>query len=292
MKPALAALVVLLALSLSLMAQDKSSKLTFKEEKDIPFYSEEFLQTADDYTKEVAKLDICYPEGKKGYATLVWFHGGGLTGGEKEYPNDLKRDDIALVGVGYRCSPRANHPAYLEDAAASVAWVIKNIEKYGGDPKKVFVGGHSAGGYLAAMVGMDPRWLAVHGISNKQLAGMVPVSGQMTTHFTVKKLRGDKGEQYRPIIDEFAPMYYVSADIPPICLMLGDRRIEFKSRVEENEFMASSLRSLGHKETYFYELEGRDHGTVTQGMRPFVWQFIRETAGKVNSKTATAPEKL
>jgi len=289
MKPLFATLVTLLALNLSLAAQEASVKQGFKEEKDISYHSEEFLKTASDYAKGITKLDIYYPEGKKGFGTLIWFHGGGLTGGKRENPKDLLREDIAIVSVGYRCSPEAEHPAYLEDAAAATAWVIKNIDKYGGDPNKVFVSGHSAGGYLSAMIGMDPRWLAAYGVSNKQLAGIIPVSGQMTTHFTVKKLRGDTGDQFRPIIDEFAPMYYVSADLPPICLMLGDRRIEFKSRVEENEFMASSLRTLGHQETYFYELEGRDHGTVTQGMRPFVWQFIRETMRKIKAESKANP---
>ena len=287
MRPALFTILSLFALTLTLPAQDKPASSGFKEEKDLYYHSEEFLSKADDYTKEVAKLDLLIPEGKKNFATLVWFHGGGLTGGKRDFPRDLKRDDIALVGVGYRCSPDAEHPAYLEDAAAAVAWVFKNIEKYGGDPKKIFVGGHSAGGYLSAMIGMDPRWLAAYGISNKQLAGIIPVSGQMTTHFTVKKLRGDTGDQFRPIIDEFAPMYYVAPDLPPICLMLGDRRIEFKSRVEENEFMAASLKSVGHKDTYFYELEGRDHGTVTHGMKPFVWQFMREIMRRINAEQTT-----
>ncbi len=104
---------------------------------------------------------------------------------------------------------------------------MKNIESRGGDPKKVFIAGHSAGGYLAAMIGMDPRWLAAHGLSNRQLAGIIPVSGQVTTHFLVKKVRGDKQPELRPIIDEYAPLYYASKDLPPICLILGDRRIEY-----------------------------------------------------------------
>jgi len=53
--------------------------------------------------------------------------------------------------------------------------------------------------------------------------------------------------------------------------------------------MASSLRTLGHQETYFYELEGRDHGTVTQGMRPFVWPFMRETMGKIKAEGKANP---
>ncbi len=74
----------------------------------------------------------------------MWFHGGSLTGGSRYFPN-LKDQGIALVGVSYRLASKVQPPAYIEDSAAAVAWVLKNIERYGGDPKKVFVAGHSAG---------------------------------------------------------------------------------------------------------------------------------------------------
>lgn len=124
------------------------------------------------------------------------------------------------------------------------------------------------------MIGMDPRWLAAQGVSNLQLAGLVPISGQMTTHFHVKKLLGDTGPQYRPLIDGYAPMYYCSSNLPPICLILGDRNIEFKSRVEENEFMAISLKNCGHPHVEFYEMGGLDHGTVGEGGMVVMRKFI------------------
>ncbi len=60
-----------------------------------------------------------------------------------------------MIGVGYRLSPKVQHPVYIEDAAAAVAWTFRNIASYGGDPDKIFVTGISAGGYLTAMVGLD-----------------------------------------------------------------------------------------------------------------------------------------
>ncbi|HNX35782.1 MAG TPA: alpha/beta hydrolase [Kiritimatiellia bacterium] len=243
----------------------------------LSYYSAQALRNADGYQKSQCQLDLRYPANRSGFATVVWFHGGGLTGGKRHFIN-LKDPEIAVAAVGYRLSPKAPHPAYLEDAAAAVAWVIRNVAQYGGDSNKVFVAGHSAGGYLTAMVGMDPRWLAAHDLSIHQLAGLIPVSAQVTTHFQVKKLLGDTGQQYRPLIDEYAPLYYCSSNLPPICLVLGDRKIEFKCRVEENDLMAVSLRTLGHPSVEFHELAGLNHGTVGTGAMPYAQQFIKKYA--------------
>lgn len=242
----------------------------------ISYYSEAELAAGDDYQKTQCVLDVRYPTNKTGFATVVWFHGGGLTGGHRSFP-DLKASDIAVVAVGYRLSPYGKLPSFLEDAAAATEWVIRNIGQYGGDSNKVFVSGHSAGGYLTAMIGMDPRWLGARGVSNMQLAGLIPVSAQVTTHFKVKKLRGDTGPEYRPLIDEYAPLYYSSKNLPPICLILGDRKIEYKNRVEENELLAASLRNLGHTNVEFYEMGGLDHGSVGEGGLIVARQFIRKT---------------
>jgi acetyl esterase/lipase len=245
----------------------------------LAYYGGQALAKADDYQQSQCRLDLRHPADRKEFATVVWFHGGGLTGGKRHFI-DLGDPGIAVAAVGYRLSPKASHPAYLEDAAAAVAWTLRNIQRYGGDSNKVFVAGHSAGGYLAAMVGMDPRWLAPHGISIHQLAGLIPVSAQVTTHFHVKKLRGDMGRQYRPLIDEYAPLYHCAGNLPPVCLVLGDRRLEFKCRVEENDLMAASLRTLGHPAVEFHELAGLNHGTCVTGAMPYARAFIRKYAAQ------------
>jgi acetyl esterase/lipase len=125
------------------------------------------------------------------------------------------------------------------------------------------------------MIGMDERWLKPHGLSNLDLAGIIPISAQVTTHFAVKKMLGDTGQQYRPLITPEAPLYYCSAKLPPICLILGDRKIEYLCRVEENELMAASLRALGHPRVEFHELPDKDHGTVAPAAAPLVRQFIQ-----------------
>ena len=267
MLPRPIALVVLAALCLA-------SALRAGEEKEVSYLEGDALATADAYRLKQCRLDLRLPSDHSGFATIVWFHGGGLTGGSRHFP-EIDDRSIGLVAVSYRLSPAAAHPAYLEDAAAAVAWTLRHIREHGGDPKKVFVAGHSAGGYLAAMIGMDPRWLAAHGLSHHDLAGIIPVSAQVTTHFLVKKLRGDTAPELRPIIDEFAPLYYAAKDLPPICLIVGDRRIEYKNRVEENVLLATSLRNLGHPMVEFYEMGGLDHGGVVRGSYLLMAGFVQ-----------------
>ena len=242
-------------------------------ETGISYYDAAALESANDYQKEQCKLDVYHLVDAPAAPTLIWFHGGGLTGGQREFPK-LKDQGINLVSVSYRLSPKGEFPCFLEDAAAATAWTIRNISKYGGDPKKVFVGGHSAGGYLTLMVGMDPRWLEPYGISPNDLAGLIPVSAQVTTHFTVKKLRGDTQDSLRPIIDEYAPLYHSAKNLPPICLITGDRKIEWKSRVEENVLLDITLTHLGHTPHEFHELPGLDHGTALDGSMPVIRSFI------------------
>lgn len=207
-------------------------------------------------------LDLCCPSGQQGFATVVWFHGGGLSKGQREIPKALRGRGIAIAGAGYRLHPDVSAPAYVEDAAAAVAWVLKNIESYGGDPKKVFMAGHSAGGYLTLMVGLDSRWLKPHGCSPNNLAGLIPLSGQTITHFTVRKERGI--EDTRPVIDEFAPLYHVRKDSPPLLLITGDRNRELLGRYEENAYLWRMLKEVKHPNVELLELQGYDHGGMAE----------------------------
>lgn len=116
------------------------------------FYLPENEGAASDYARELCRLDLYRPETAKGFPTVVFFHGGGLKAGRRQVPGALKDRGWAVVGVGYRLHPNVQHPTYIEDAAAAVAWTFKNIESFGGDPKKIFVTGISAGGYLTAIV--------------------------------------------------------------------------------------------------------------------------------------------
>jgi hypothetical protein len=87
------------------------------------------------------------------------------------------------------------------------------------------------------------------------------------------------------VIDEFAALHFVSKDLPPICLITGDRRIEWPCRVEENELLFATLRNLKHPDVEFHELKDLDHGTVPQGAAKVMPGFI----GRISNAVGTGP---
>ncbi|MBU2916311.1 alpha/beta hydrolase [Reichenbachiella agariperforans] len=248
-------LSIVLTLTIVLPLAGQSDK--YQTKSDLAYYSKK-LQKTDSYMAERCKLDLYYPTDSANFATIVWFHGGGLTSGNKELPARLKQQGVAIVGVNYRLYPNVKAPVYIEDAAAAIAWVFEHIEEFGGDPNKIFLSGHSAGGYLASMVGMDKRWLATHNIDANRIAGLIPFSGHTITHFTVREERGIAGTQ--PVIDNLAPLYHVRADAPPLLLITGDREMELLGRYEENAFMMRMMKVAGHQDTRIYEMDGYGHG--------------------------------
>ena len=231
-----------------------------------------------DDMKERCRLDVYYPADGKVFSTVVWFHGGGLTSGNRSIPKQLQEQGIAVVAVNYRLSPKVKAPAYIEDAAAAVAWTIRNIETYGGSGKRVFVSGHSAGGYLTSIIGLDKRWLAAHNIDADQIAGLIPFSGHTITHFTVRAERGIDGNQ--PIIDDMAPLFHVRNDCPPLLLITGDRELEMLGRYEENAYLWRMMQVVKHPNTQIYELDGYNHGQMAEPAHPLLLRFVKKISSE------------
>ena len=218
-------------------------------------------------------MDIAAEEDAKDAPVIVWFHGGGLSGGKKEIPQPLMRDGVVVVGVGYRLSPNAKVNEIIDDAACAIAWVYEHIEKYGGSRDKIFIAGHSAGGYLVSMVGLDKSRLGRYGIDANSLRGIVPFSGQVITHFEERRTRGINNTQ--PIVDSLAPLYHVRGDAAPMLLLLGDRELEMLGRYEENAYFWRMLRLAGHKDVTIREFDGYGHDMVYPAW-PLLLEFVNE----------------
>lgn len=241
----------------------KAQTTTYTTLKNISYY-DKALASDDAYLKERCVLDLYYPKNKKGFATIVWFHGGGLTGGQKEILEGFKEKGLAIIGVNYRLSPKVKVVNCIEDAAAAVAWAFRSIATYGGDPSLVFVSGHSAGGYLTLMLGLEKKWLQQHEIDANTIAGLIPLSGHTITHFERRKELGIPDTQ--PLIDSLAPLFHVRADAPPLLLITGDRELELLGRYEENAYLMRMMKVKGHTSTRLLELDGYDHGMVTPAL--------------------------
>lgn len=275
---ALAALFFLVNAS---AAQDKArnSSGAYRLEQDISYriVDDQTDKQSSEYITQRCKLDIYVPLDKPDFSTVVWFHGGGLTKGNKAIPEALKERGIGVVAANYRLSPHVKAPAYIEDAASAVAWTFQNIEKYGGSKRRVFVSGHSAGGYLTSMIGLERRWLQQYQIDANDIAGLIPFSGQTITHFTIRKERGISDMQ--PVVDELAPLFHVRKDAPAILFLSGDREKELLGRYEETAYMWRMLKEVGHPNVELYELQGYDHGGMAEPGFPLLLEFIEKTIG-------------
>jgi len=131
------------------------------------------------------RLDMVIPAGAGPHPVLLFVHGGGWRSGDRKVRHDIygklaKRmaaRGILTVVPSYRLAPTHKHPAHVRDVARAVAWTLRRIGHYGGDPRRVVLCGHSAGAHLVALVTTDPRWLAERGVTAAQIRGVIGISG-------------------------------------------------------------------------------------------------------------------
>ena len=226
------------------------------------------------YAEGRCRLDLYAPAKGKNLPTVIWFHGGGITKGYRSIPLPLRKQEIIVIAANYRLSPRVKAPVYIEDAAAVVAWAIRNVHRFGGSPDSIFVSGHSAGGYLASMVGMDSRFLKAHDLDPERIAGLIPFSGHTITHFTIRKERGIPWQQ--AVVDEFAPLYHTKRKAPPILLITGDRELELYGRYEETAYFWRMMKKAGHPDVHIAEMKNHHHGNMPIPSFPLLLEFVRQ----------------
>lgn len=121
-------------------------------------------------------------DGKADCPVVIWVHGGGWRHGDKDNRSGTTlcktwaSAGIVAVNLNYRLTPDVVHPAHTQDVAAGIAWVHANIARHGGDPRKIYLLGHSAGAHLVALVATDPSFLKSHALSpTKALAGAMSI---------------------------------------------------------------------------------------------------------------------
>ena len=193
------------------------------------------------------KLDVHLPE-KDTLATFIYFHGGGLYGGEKDdalsFAPYLTKRGIAVISAHYRKYPLADYPDFIEDAAAITAWTFLNADNYGFG-KNIFVGGSSAGGYLSMMLCFDKSYLAAHNLAPTDIKGFIHDAGQPTCHFNV--IVNEYGlDNKRVIIDRKAPLYHIGtqSEYSPMLLIVSDNDIG--NRYEQTMLVISTLKHFGY----------------------------------------------
>jgi acetyl esterase/lipase len=223
-----------------------------------------------EYPDKKDRLDVYVPASAANAPVVISIHGGGLRAGDKSQQTFVGQrfasaGNVTVV-VNHRLSPAVMHPAHIEDIAAAVAWVKRNIAQYGGDPGKLFVIGHSAGAYLAALLVLDPRYLAAHGLTPRDIRGVVPVSG----FFFVDRpgVAPDRPKDTWGIDANVwkaaSPATYVNRDVPPMLLLYADGDDGWR-RNQQHEFL-TTLGAAGQREIEVRMIKGRTHNTVWSEM--------------------------
>jgi len=127
------------------------------------------------------RLDIYAPDGANRAPFILFVHGGGWAVGDKaQYAavgGSLARAGFVVAIVNYRLSPPARHPAHAEDVARAVAWCYRQARYYGADAERFYVIGHSSGAHLAALVALDPSYLAAEGLRSSVIRRLVGIAG-------------------------------------------------------------------------------------------------------------------
>ncbi len=221
------------------------------------------------------RLDIYPQPGLKGAPMLLFVHGGGWTFGDKRAVNELpafaERHGFLLGSTSYRMAPQVHADGSAEDVAAAAAWMLANGPKYGGDPKRLFLMGHSAGAHLVALIGVDPNYLGARGRALSDLAGVIPVDGAgYDAEAEETDLKGNHPMLSWMYQNAFAgeaaalsPTKLVRKGMsyPPFLLFYTDRPSAGK-RAEE---LAGRLREVG-RTAVVVEAPGKTHMTINHDM--------------------------
>lgn len=209
--------------------------------------SGEVFAYGDDPYQEVAVFPAADPNG----SVVAFMHGGGWTNGYKEWmafmAPALTAAGITFVSMGYRLAPAVTWPAGVVDAAAGIAWIYNNIAAHGGDPKRIFVGGHSAGGHHASWLAVRSDWQDAVGVPGDVIRGALPVSG-------VYDFTEGNGMPVKPRFlgaaadnDLDASPIHTITNTPPFLMAWGDR--DFPHLIVQAETMAQALRDAGGQVT-------------------------------------------
>lgn len=208
------------------------------------------------------KLNLFVPEGLQNAPVLLFIHGGGWTSGDKNLyaylGHTFAREGFATVVINYRLSPTVQHPAHIEDVARAFAWTHKNIAQYGGDPEKIFVAGHSAGGHLTALLALDAKYLKAHNLTLSAIKGAIPISGvyDVTSSFSLYRTVFGADPQQR---QDASPLTHVAPNRPPFFVIYAE--FDLPGLETQARQFASLLKQNG-SEAELLEVSATDHVTI------------------------------
>jgi len=216
------------------------------------------------YEENRDRLDIYMPADAQNVPVIVYFHGGALSAGSKESAEGVAlravENGIGFVSANHRLSPAVTYPAHIEDAAAATAWVIKNIDDYGGDPNNIYLSGHSSGAYLATILKINAKHLAAHGINAATIQGAIPISPFLYVEETAavrpKSVWGTEPADWL----RASSTHHIKEDSGRILLIYADGDAPWrKSQITR---FSAAMQAKGNDAVEAVEVPNRNHGSL------------------------------
>jgi acetyl esterase/lipase len=230
------------------------------------------------------RLDLFVPDGLVDIPVVFFVHGGSWSSGDKSAYSFVGRtfasQGFATVVINYRLSPAVSHPAHIEDVARAFAWVYKNIVRYGGNPEKIFITGHSAGGHLVALLALDEKYLQAHVLTPRTIKGAIPLSGVYDVTVIPPGTNYDAvfGTDPQVCLDA-SPITHVNFNEPPFLVIYA--QFEYPTLDTQAQQFSERLKLNGN-EVQLLEISGRDHiglaasiGTPADATTEAMLAFIR-----------------
>ncbi|MBE56708.1 MAG: hypothetical protein CL479_09110 [Acidobacteria bacterium] len=241
-------------------AVGQSGRADIKAHRDI-----DYIDGAD-YPDARDRLDVFMPSDASGAPTVVFFHGGGLVNGDKAQGEFLAKAlvprGIGVVSANYRLSPTVKHPAHLQDAAAAFAWTVAHIADFGGNPEKVYLAGHSAGAYMAALLALDDSYIREVGLAKSSIHGSIPISPFLYVEEVApdrpKTVWGTDVAAWR----QASASSYIGGGKPPLLFVYADGDADW--RREQIIRVARELESAGQSSVQTVEIADRTHASVVE----------------------------
>lgn len=201
---------------------------------------------------------------------LVFIHGGSWSNGDPSaygfIGRNFAQNGFVVVDVGYRLLPDGKYPAMLADSAAALKWTARNIGKYGGDPDRIYLMGHSAGAYNVVMLGLDKRWTRRIGLPDDTIDGVIGLAGP----YDFLPLDSDSTKEafgkVRPLAAT-QPIRFARKDAPPMLLMTGDQDEIVEPENSQALFDALYAKGATARHVVF---KGMDHSRILMTLtQPF-----------------------
>ncbi len=250
-----------------------------------------------DTKNERQTLDVYAPTKGENIPVVLWIHGGGWKAGDKanvqKKPQAFVDKGFVFVSTNYRFVPDVTVKEMAGDIAKAIRWVHDHAKEYGGDPKSIFVMGHSAGAHLAALVCTDESYLKAEGLPLSIIKGCVPVD---TAVYDVKKQIDSIGPvraaTYSSVFGkdeasqkDFSPITHVAKDknIPPFLILHVADRPDSKA---QSQLLADKMKEAGVT-AKVVAAEGTNHGTINanlgksdDGPTKLMWEFLADALKK------------